>query len=167
MIPDDWGDKSNGAWISPLFPALRGGDAPHSAGPSFRADLLEYLAAYGPTTQGRGLVSVKRLREMLERHDLSRAAGVRLVASVPGRHRGNQLGRWGHLKLRSLIKPLHAEELGQQRMDSQIICQYSSVGSLGPEEKWVEAEFADSLEGGRELACSINRTTVDIVRRCS
>jgi len=145
--------------VSPMFPSLvdpsgssREGDAGASGGPpsgGFKEDLMEYLAAYGTMTQGRNMVSMKRIQAIVGGHDMS-ATRARLVASVPGRHRGGVISKWGHLKLRKLVSHISPPRTLGPSSQTQLVCQYSSVGTLGKAEQWLGAEFASSLRGGRE-----------------
>src|SRR5436190_1858978 len=67
-----------------------------------------------------------------------------LIASVPGYHINEKLKRFGHMRLRNVLRritiPLSC------KLDSNIICQFSSIGSLGKDEKWLIEEFAESLK---------------------
>uniref|UniRef100_A0A1A8VBC1 Tyrosyl-DNA phosphodiesterase 1 n=1 Tax=Nothobranchius furzeri TaxID=105023 RepID=A0A1A8VBC1_NOTFU len=96
LIRADWYQKTQGMWMSPLFPRLPEGSRP-SAGESptfFKRDLLEYLASY----------RAPELEEWIQRikeHDLSETR-VYLVASTPGRYVGPDMERWGHLRLRKV-----------------------------------------------------------------
>merc|ERR1719494_897389 len=49
MIKMDWDQKTQGIWISPLFPKLATGRDTDPTGTSFKQDLLHYLSAYGGT----------------------------------------------------------------------------------------------------------------------
>uniref|UniRef100_A0A1A7WBF3 Tyrosyl-DNA phosphodiesterase 1 n=1 Tax=Iconisemion striatum TaxID=60296 RepID=A0A1A7WBF3_9TELE len=100
LIRADWYQKTQGMWMSPLFPRLPEGSRPN-AGESptfFKRDLLEYLASY----------RAPELEEWIQRikeHDLSETR-VYLVASTPGRYVGPDMERWGHLRLRK-VKNMH------------------------------------------------------------
>lgn len=68
LIRADWYQKTQGMWLSPLFPQLPD-DSPSSDGESpthFKKDLLEYLASYRAPELGEW---IQRIRE----HDLSEA----------------------------------------------------------------------------------------------
>uniref|UniRef100_A0A3Q1ED72 Tyrosyl-DNA phosphodiesterase 1 n=1 Tax=Acanthochromis polyacanthus TaxID=80966 RepID=A0A3Q1ED72_9TELE len=96
LIRADWYQKTQGMWMSPLFPRLPKGSSA-TAGESstfFKRDLLEYLASY----------RAPELEEWIQRikeHDLSEAK-VYLVGSTPGRYVGSDMERWGHLRLRKV-----------------------------------------------------------------
>jgi tyrosyl-DNA phosphodiesterase-1 len=82
LIPKDWDQKTQGVWVSPLFPAkssvtpsksetvVNGGKET-----GFKQDLLEYLKAYG----GRGL---EEWKQRISDHDLSAARWEWLPSGV-------------------------------------------------------------------------------------
>uniref|UniRef100_A0A6Q2XG33 Tyrosyl-DNA phosphodiesterase 1 n=1 Tax=Esox lucius TaxID=8010 RepID=A0A6Q2XG33_ESOLU len=138
MIRADWYQKTQGLWMSPLFPPLPKG-SPETAGESptlFKRDLLEYLGAY----RALELTDwIQRIRE----HDLSETR-VYLIGSTPGRYLGSDMERWGHLRLRKLLhdhtRPLPDEEKWP------VIGQFSSIGSMGLDKtKWLQGEFQRTL----------------------
>ncbi|XP_062245748.1 tyrosyl-DNA phosphodiesterase 1 [Platichthys flesus] len=138
LIRADWYQKTQGMWMSPLFPRLPKGSGA-SAGESptfFKRDLLEYLASY----------RVPELEEWIQRikeHDLSETR-VYLVGSTPGRYVGENMERWGHLRLRKLLHD-HAEPIpGEEQWP--VIGQFSSIGSMGLDKtKWLAGEFQRTL----------------------
>ncbi|XP_041023489.1 tyrosyl-DNA phosphodiesterase 1 isoform X5 [Juglans microcarpa x Juglans regia] len=73
--------------------------------------------------------------------DYSNAA-VRLIASVPGYHRGTNLKKWGHMKLRTVLQECTFDK---EFKKSPLAYQFSSLGSL--DEKWL-AELASSMSSG-------------------
>ncbi|XP_036359493.1 tyrosyl-DNA phosphodiesterase 1 isoform X2 [Octopus sinensis] len=142
LIPGDWYQKTQGVWVSPLFPKLRGG-ANKNDGQSptaFKRDLIQYVAAYRNP-------SLARWEKHLLEHDMS-SAKVYLIASVPGRHSMLQKNAWGHLKLRKILL-----ENGPDKLEVgswPVVCQFSSIGSLGPTaDKWLCGEFHQSLAACR------------------
>uniref|UniRef100_A0A3Q0RHI3 Tyrosyl-DNA phosphodiesterase 1 n=1 Tax=Amphilophus citrinellus TaxID=61819 RepID=A0A3Q0RHI3_AMPCI len=138
LIRADWYQKTQGMWMSPLFPRLPKGSSP-SAGESptfFKRDLLEYLGSY----------RAPELEEWIQRikeHDLSETR-VYLVASTPGRYVGSEMERWGHLRLRKLLYE-HTDPIpGEERWP--VIGQFSSIGSMGLDKsKWLAGEFQRTL----------------------
>ena len=73
--------------------------------------------------------------------DFSQARG-QLVASVPGVFRGREMHRWGHMRLRQLLR-------GEARLASRfdtVCCQFSSFGSLT--QKWFDQDWLPSVSGG-------------------
>ncbi|KAM9366218.1 tyrosyl-DNA phosphodiesterase 1 [Symphorus nematophorus] len=138
MIRADWYQKTQGMWMSPLFPRLPEGSGA-SAGESptfFKRDLLEYLASY----------RAPELEEWIQRikeHDLSESR-VYLVGSTPGRYVGSDMEHWGHLRLRKLLyehtNPVPSEETWP------VIGQFSSIGSMGLDKtKWLAGEFQRTM----------------------
>uniref|UniRef100_UPI00358E0789 tyrosyl-DNA phosphodiesterase 1 isoform X2 n=1 Tax=Myxine glutinosa TaxID=7769 RepID=UPI00358E0789 len=138
LISTDWHQKTQGIWISPLFPRLQP-DSKTSEGESptgFKADLLAYLFAYH-------FSSVTAWATIIEEHDLSEAR-VFLVASVPGRHIGSSKHRWGHLHLRKILRECTGPVINPSTWP--VVAQFSSIGSLGAESgKWLTGELLDSL----------------------
>lgn len=70
----------------------------------------------------------------------------RLVGSIPGRHTANRINKFGHLKLRELLKAsFTSDELIAQNTR---ISQISSIGVLGNNAfDWLCEEFLRSLAG--------------------
>ncbi|XP_027871873.1 tyrosyl-DNA phosphodiesterase 1 isoform X1 [Xiphophorus couchianus] len=138
LIRADWYQKTQGMWMSPLFPRLPEGSS-ESSGESptfFKRDLLEYLASYRAPELDEW---IQRIKE----HDLSETR-VYLVASTPGRYVGADMERWGHLRLRKLLydhtNPIPDEE------QWPVIGQFSSIGSMGMDKtKWLAGEFQRTL----------------------
>uniref|UniRef100_A0A8C4Z2G8 Tyrosyl-DNA phosphodiesterase 1 n=2 Tax=Gadus morhua TaxID=8049 RepID=A0A8C4Z2G8_GADMO len=138
LIRADWYQKTQGLWLSPLFPRLPDG-SPSSDGESptlFKKDLLEYLASYRAPELGEW---IQRIRE----HDLSETR-VYLIGSTPGRYLGDDMDRWGHLRLRKLLYdhsiPVPDDEIWP------VIGQFSSIGSMGLDKtKWLAGEFQRTL----------------------
>uniref|UniRef100_A0A8C8S910 Tyrosyl-DNA phosphodiesterase 1 n=1 Tax=Pelusios castaneus TaxID=367368 RepID=A0A8C8S910_9SAUR len=138
LIEDDWDQKTQGIWLSPLYPRLPQGTT-GSAGESvtnFKSDLINYLMAYNSPT-------LKEWTDIIQEHDLSETR-VYLLGSTPGRYQGNQKEKWGHLRLRKLLKenasPLPAQE------SWPVIGQFSSIGSMGGDHsKWLCSEFQESM----------------------
>ncbi|KAF7647078.1 hypothetical protein LDENG_00177710 [Lucifuga dentata] len=138
LIRADWYQKTQGMWMSPLFPRLSKGSSV-SAGESptfFKRDLLEYLASYRAPELTEW---IQRIKE----HDLSETR-VYLIGSTPGRYVGSDMERWGHLRLRKLLYD-HTHPVPDQ--DSwPVIGQFSSIGSMGLDKtKWLAGEFQQTL----------------------
>ncbi|XP_069493562.1 tyrosyl-DNA phosphodiesterase 1 isoform X2 [Ambystoma mexicanum] len=138
LIRDDWHQKTQGIWLSPLYPRLPNG-SPESAGESvthFRSDLIAYLASYRSPT-------LKEWIELLKEHDFSETR-VYLVGSTPGRYQGAEKEKWGHFRLRKLLKEHASGPAAEEAWP--VICQFSSIGSMGADKtKWLYSEFRDSL----------------------
>ncbi|KAM8762308.1 tyrosyl-DNA phosphodiesterase 1 [Acanthopagrus schlegelii] len=138
LIRADWYQKTQGMWMSPLFPRLPEGSSA-SAGESptfFKRDLLEYLASYRAPELEQW---IQRIKE----HDLSETR-VYLVGSTPGRYVGPDMERWGHLRLRKLLYD-HTDPIpGDEKWP--VIGQFSSIGSMGLDKtKWLAGEFQRTM----------------------
>ncbi|XP_064403592.1 tyrosyl-DNA phosphodiesterase 1-like isoform X2 [Halichondria panicea] len=146
LIAKDWDQKTQGVWISPMFPSSNTTTRPSSylSQPSsstashctnFQHDLLEYLDAYGGS-------ALNEWKKWIRNHDMS-SARVRLIASVPGAHTGSSMHKWGHLKLRKVL----SEFVSESGVDEHwpVVGQFSSIGSLGPGSNWLCAEWLQSL----------------------
>ncbi|XP_041069779.1 tyrosyl-DNA phosphodiesterase 1 isoform X1 [Carcharodon carcharias] len=138
LIRDDWHQKTQGIWLSPLYPRLPEGSS-ESAGESmtnFKRDLIDYLTSYRSAGLGEWIAHVKQ-------HDLSETR-VYLIGSTPGRHQGNEKQKWGHLKLGRILSDRASPVANQESWP--LIGQFSSIGSLGADEtKWLCSEFKESL----------------------
>ncbi|NWX81403.1 TYDP1 phosphodiesterase, partial [Nothoprocta pentlandii] len=138
LISEDWHQKTQGIWISPLYPRLPQG-ATDSAGESetnFKSDLISYLAAYNSP-------ALKEWIDNIQEHDLSETR-VYLLGSTPGRYQGIDKEKWGHLRLRKLLREGSSSVAAQESWP--IVGQFSSIGSMGADEsKWLCSEFQDSL----------------------
>ena len=145
LIHKDWSSKTQGVWVSGLFPRASHGSAATSAstmaiGRQFGRDLCDYLAAYG--TQSQHGVDISSLRHKVAEHDFS-SANARIIASVPGAHAAHTAPLWGHLKLRKVLSTFPVPT------SARVIAQFSSFGSLGAtRDEWLGGEFTQSLAGG-------------------
>ncbi|VDK88999.1 unnamed protein product [Litomosoides sigmodontis] len=112
--------------------------------PSFRNDLVRYLNEY-KTSQDWDLI--EHWRDRVANIDFSHVK-ARVIYSVPGTHKGVQLTKYGHPRLRVVLKEL----FGDAGMDGFTYhAQFSSFGSLGAEpEYWLTGQFLNSLSGGAE-----------------
>ncbi|NXU75277.1 TYDP1 phosphodiesterase, partial [Oreotrochilus melanogaster] len=153
LIAEDWHQKTQGIWISPLYPRLLQGTA-GSAGESetnFKSDLVSYLMAYNSP-------ALKEWIDLIQEHDLSETR-VYLLGSTPGRYQGSDREKWGHLRLRKLLKD-HASSIAAQE-SWPVVGQFSSIGSMGADgSKWLCSEFQDSLvaagsSGANLLKCDV------------
>ncbi|KAM4602517.1 tyrosyl-DNA phosphodiesterase 1 [Polymixia lowei] len=138
LIRADWYQKTQGMWMSPLFPRLPA-DSAASDGESatfFKRDLLEYLESYRAPELADW---IQRIRE----HDLSESR-VYLIGSTPGRYVGSDMERWGHLRLRKLLYD-HTHPVPNEE-SWPVIGQFSSIGSMGLDKtKWLAGEFQRTL----------------------
>ncbi|CAN6552831.1 unnamed protein product [Malus baccata var. baccata] len=137
----DWNNKSQGLWMQD-FP-WKDQNNP-SKGCGFESDLIDYLSALKwPefSVNFPNLGSFKINPSFFKKFDYSDAA-VRLIASVPGYHTGNNMKKWGHMKLRTVLQECIFDK---EFRKSPLAYQFSSLGSL--DEKWM-AEFASSMSSG-------------------
>ncbi|NXX49337.1 TYDP1 phosphodiesterase, partial [Tricholaema leucomelas] len=138
LIAEDWHQKTQGIWLSPLYPRLPQGSA-GSDGESetnFKSDLINYLMAYNSPI-------LKEWIDLIQEHDLSETS-VYLLGSTPGRYQGTEREKWGHLRLRKLLKE-YASSI-PARESWPVVGQFSSIGSMGADgSKWLCSEFQESL----------------------
>ncbi|XP_062974016.1 tyrosyl-DNA phosphodiesterase 1 [Elgaria multicarinata webbii] len=167
LIDDDWYQKTQGIWLSSLYPRLPPGSA-ESDGEShtnFKSDLISYLKSYNSPTLNEWV-------EIIKQHDFSETR-VYLLGSTPGRYQNNEKEKWGHLRLRKLLKE-HATQVTDQH-SWPVIGQFSSIGSMGADQsKWLCSEFRDSLASlgnsvktltNHEVPIHLVYPTVDNVRQ--
>ncbi|XP_074724680.1 tyrosyl-DNA phosphodiesterase 1 isoform X2 [Strix uralensis] len=155
LIAEDWHQKTQGIWLSPLYPRLPQGTT-GSAGESetnFKSDLISYLMAYNSPT-------LKEWIDLIQEHDLSETR-VYLLGSTPGRYQGSDKEKWGHLRLRKLLKE-HASSIPAQE-SWPVVGQFSSIGSLGADgSKWLCSEFQESLVAAGSSVTSLLKCDVPI-----
>lgn len=135
LVEGDWYQKTQGMWVSPIFPKLKEPSITIGESPTkFKADLIDYLSAYNNSLLDEWI-------EIVKDHDLS-TSKVFLIGSVPGRHVGSRKTMFGHLKLRKILT-----NYGPSTVTSNwpVIGQFSSIGSLGAEDKWLCSEWLTSL----------------------
>ncbi|XP_055957198.1 tyrosyl-DNA phosphodiesterase 1 isoform X1 [Patella vulgata] len=143
-IEGDWYQKTQGVWISPVFPKLPG-DGGTNLGESptnFKKDLIQYLTAYRSP-------KLTQWENHIKAHDFS-SARVFIIGSVPGRHTDRVKDAWGHLKLRKVLQNYGPPF--KNIKDWPVIGQFSSIGSLGPtEDSWVCGEWLKSLTAAKGI----------------
>ncbi|KAH7039275.1 tyrosyl-DNA phosphodiesterase-domain-containing protein [Linnemannia elongata] len=137
MIERDWRNKTQGVFKTGRLSKKSG-----TAGLStcaFERDLLEYLDRY---FEHEHFTSRVRL------YDFSMIKAV-LIASAPGKYKGPDRNKWGHLKLRAVLRQ-QVEVPKELIPGSKIVCQMSSIGSLGKNSQdWLRGEFEASLNSYR------------------
>ncbi|XP_065052558.1 tyrosyl-DNA phosphodiesterase 1-like isoform X2 [Rhopilema esculentum] len=156
LIEQDWDQKTQGVWVSPKFPKLSTKqNQDNLQNDEFKKDLLEYLDAYGSSSK------LDVWRNRIKDHDMT-GAKARIVASVPGRHVGISKYKWGHLRLRSLLELFGPDnEFVDRRWP--VLGQFSSIGSLGPDEKkWLCAEWLESLAAVRRKPSILKANLPDL-----
>ncbi|CAH0478325.1 unnamed protein product [Peronospora belbahrii] len=144
FLSNDWNTKTQGVWYQDFGLKILGDSEDEETkeekvtksadAADFEADLVHYLSSLGE--------QVKLFCRELNRFDFS-TAKVALVPSVPGVHRGKDMEKYGHLRVRKLLNMYKIP-----RTDNPLICQFSSLGSL--DEKWVFGEFAESFLPGKK-----------------
>ncbi|KAF9298861.1 tyrosyl-DNA phosphodiesterase 1 [Mortierella antarctica] len=137
MIERDWRNKTQA-----IFTTGRLSKKPHLTGQgtcAFERDLLEYMSKYNHHQE---------ISARISQYDFTGVKGV-LVGSVPGKFSGAEKNKWGHMRLRSVLR--QQVEISKECIaNSKIICQISSVGSLGKNSQdWLRGEFEMSLNAHR------------------
>lgn len=136
MIPCDWDWKTQGAYMRDFPKLCRSEDGASSSiqvEDDFKVQLCRYFeAALGGETKEEVISS-------LHQYDFT-SAGVALVSSVPGTHRGPERKYHGHARLRQLLSK---EDIANVQEPSVAICQFSSLGSI--QKRWLEDEFWNTL----------------------
>ncbi|GFS19488.1 tyrosyl-DNA phosphodiesterase 1 [Elysia marginata] len=136
LIPNDWHQKTQGIWVSPIFPPLTNSSEKGESPTGFKTDLLQYLAAY----RAAKLAPWER---HIQAHNMT-AANVHIIGSVPGRHTLSNKHSWGHLKLKKILSERGPEPTLVKNWP--LVGQFSSIGSLGPDkDAWLTSEWARSL----------------------
>ncbi|GMH40675.1 hypothetical protein BSKO_08579 [Bryopsis sp. KO-2023] len=137
LIYADCNSKTQGVWWQD-FPKKKPDGRENS---EFGLDLLGYLTALKLPRQANEIMT-----NLVNAHDFS-SARVKLVASVPGYHKGEDLERYGHMRLRQILR---SERFDSKFHRAPVICQFSSMGSL--DAKWVTQEFHSSVGCGKSVA---------------
>lgn len=125
---DDWENRTQGLWFSPICPELPAESMPHDgeSRTMFKRSLLRYLNNYH-------LPCLAYYVERVKRCDFSHI-NVFLVASVPGSHLDTD---WGMLRVGTLLRK-HCGNCPK----APLIAQASSIGSYGKEPKlWLTGDF--------------------------
>ncbi|KAG0280034.1 tyrosyl-DNA phosphodiesterase 1 [Linnemannia exigua] len=137
MIERDWRNKTQGVFRTGRL--SKKSVAAISSTCAFERDLLEYLDRYFDHQQ---------ITSRIRQYDFSKIKAT-LIASAPGRYRGAERNKWGHLKLRAVLRQ-QVEVPREFISGSKIICQMSSIGSLGKDSQdWLRGEFEASLNSYR------------------
>ncbi|KAG0199766.1 hypothetical protein BGX28_007006 [Mortierella sp. GBA30] len=137
MIERDWRNKTQAAFSTGRLSQKLNPTGIASC--AFERDILEYMSRYPQHEE-----IIARMR----RYDFTGVKGV-LIASVPGKFTGLEKNKWGHLKLRAVLR--QQVEIPRDRIQgSKVICQISSIGSLGKSSQdWLRGEFETSLSAHR------------------
>uniref|UniRef100_A0A6M2DCF0 Putative tyrosyl-dna phosphodiesterase n=1 Tax=Xenopsylla cheopis TaxID=163159 RepID=A0A6M2DCF0_XENCH len=139
LIQIDWGNNTQGIWISPKLHKIRddkvlGTDSPTN----FQTDFIHYLSHY----------QIKELDYWIKRlkHSDCSAINVCLVYSVPGPRNVDDMS-FGHLRLADLLSQ-HVKNVNEA---DTVIAQSPSVGMFGPTKNdWAGKEFLTSASASIE-----------------
>ncbi|KAF9428312.1 hypothetical protein BGZ94_002819 [Podila epigama] len=137
MIERDWRNKTQGVFTTGR---LSKKIAPTGlATCAFERDLQEYMQRYKHHQE---------ISSRISQFDFRGVQGV-LIGSVPGKFSGADKNKWGHLRLRAVLR--QQVEISKTCLhSSKIICQISSIGSLGKSSQdWLRGEFETSLNAHR------------------
>lgn len=153
MVAGDWDFKTQGAYVRDFSPRERNdiqtkprtNTLPSVEEDDFKTQLDRYFR--------HALVGDMReeLVRSIAKYDFS-SAGVALISSVPGVHRGFSKTHFGHARLRELLL---REKIPASRSKSVAICQFSSLGSI--QQKWLDEEFKETLFSSAER-CNPNHS---------
>ncbi|KAF9951696.1 hypothetical protein BGZ72_006834 [Mortierella alpina] len=137
MIERDWRNKTQAAFLTGRL--FRKTQPSGIATCAFERDLLEYLRHYPQHEE---------ITSRISQYDFTGVKGV-LIGSVPGKFAGSERNKWGHLKLRAVLRQ-QVEIPRDSILGSRVICQISSIGSLGKSSQdWLRGEFETSLNAHR------------------
>ncbi|KAK3502792.1 tyrosyl-DNA phosphodiesterase I [Neurospora crassa] len=161
LIPRDWSNMTQAAWISPRLPLLKP-DAqqntsstrsppPAGSGEKFKIDFLNYLRSYR--------AACNPLIDQLAKYDFSSIRGS-LIASVPGRHSlvDDFPTRWGWAAMKETLKSVPVRQAGDRVQGSgdvddsekpEVVIQISSIATLGPTDNWVKNTLFEALSGSQ------------------
>eukprot|EP00299_Pterocystis_sp_00344_P006181 c17964_g1_i1.p1 GENE.c17964_g1_i1~~c17964_g1_i1.p1 ORF type:complete len:500 (+),score=93.51 c17964_g1_i1:26-1525(+) len=144
LLSCDWNSMTQGLWQQD-FPLKTTASASTSP---FEIQLTYYFEKHcqftKPNWNGHTYqVFGRTFFEWIRQYDFS-SATVRLLTSVPGRHVGSDINMNGHMQLRSILS---LQNFPSEFRGSPVLCQFSSLGSLGKEMKWFR-EFHESLCAG-------------------
>ncbi|KAF9543790.1 tyrosyl-DNA phosphodiesterase 1 [Mortierella hygrophila] len=137
MIERDWRNKTQGVFMTGRL--SKKSETTGLSTCAFERDLLEYLDRY---------FEHEHFTSRVRQYDFSMIKAV-LIASAPGKYKGPERNKWGHLKLRAVLRQ-QVEVPKELIPGSKIICQMSSIGSLGKDSQdWLKGEFEASLNSYR------------------
>ncbi|KAI4502376.1 hypothetical protein M0802_002288 [Mischocyttarus mexicanus] len=138
LYEDDWENRTQGLWISPHLPPIKGSidTASGESKTGFKKDLIKYLNNYQNSALVNWIFTVRMA-------DCS-AVNVFFIASVPGSHALKNKDLWGHKKLGHLLS--NHVTLPPNGSDWPIIAQSSSLGSLGSQyNHWLGKDIVPSM----------------------
>lgn len=158
LIPFDWANMTQGVWLSPRLnkwsTTVKMDNKTLHEKCQFEHDFLHYIDAYN-------IPSTKKLHSLIQEFDLSPIKAV-FVASVPGNYFVQDLNykQWGIARLQHELSKLEI----QYKSDHQVVCQVSSIGSLGVTDSYMKQVIEDALNGYQFFTNDIgNRVPLRIV----
>lgn len=138
LLERDWDYKTQAFYHCSGSESNVGNSSQNSS--DFQVDLVNYLDEYRSSMDWS---LIEYWRKRIANTDLSHVR-ARIVYSVPGFHKGNELTRYGHPRLRMLLN-----ELFGSAVNFTFHAQFSSIGTLGrTPEQWLTGQFLCSLAGG-------------------
>jgi len=139
LIPGDWCYKTQAVWTSPFLSKKTEEYIKSGKECDFEKQLCNYIRYYN-------LPVLNRLAERVSLFNFEECKAI-LIPSVPGIHRGNELNKWGHLQLKEVLnaKFKMKNDKKNEKRESYIISQMSSIGALGKDDRWLDKEFGQSL----------------------
>lgn len=146
MIAFDWGNMTQGAWVSPRLERLdMTSKAKCKVGTQFGTDFKAYFAHYKNP-------KVKELAKALDKYDFSPVKAI-LVASAPGSYKPGfkQLGQWGVTRLQREISEIsqHSCTSGNTKY---LVAQASSIATLGgANDTYLGPILCEALDGNSIL----------------
>uniref|UniRef100_A0A915BFA2 Tyrosyl-DNA phosphodiesterase n=3 Tax=Parascaris univalens TaxID=6257 RepID=A0A915BFA2_PARUN len=137
LLQNDWDSKTQ-AFYHCSAPIVK--EKVEEGQGNFQKDLISYLNAYSSSSD---FGMIEYWRDRIANADFT-DVNARIISSIPGYHTGDQKGRYGHLRLRRVLRSLQLDVT-----KPSFVAQFSSIGSLGPKpNSWLTAQFLQSLAGG-------------------
>ncbi|KHN78423.1 putative tyrosyl-DNA phosphodiesterase [Toxocara canis] len=142
LLQNDWESKTQ-AFYHCEAPIMDGSEVEKEKNDEFRDDLISYLNVYSSSSD---FEMIKYWRDRISNADFS-SIKARIICSTPGYHTGEQMKKFGHLRLREVLYSL---DLHLKK--PTFVAQFSSIGSLGPKpDSWLTGQFLKSLSGGTSV----------------
>ncbi|OZJ04013.1 hypothetical protein BZG36_03629 [Bifiguratus adelaidae] len=133
LVAGDWDYRTQEVWQSPRLHLKSYSESesyvPLAATSQFELDLIAYLRAYEHR--------LTKFIKAIQQYDFSPVRAV-LIASTPGYHTNANMYKWGHMRLRDVLRRVDVGSVEDSRNDL-VICQFSSIGSVP------HAWFTDAL----------------------
>ena len=159
MIPFDWTNMTQAAWLSPLLPLGTNCTNRHEIGDKFKQDILQYFDFYGKSRCGP-------LVDELRGYSFSAVKAI-FVGSVPGRHKVSE-AKFGWPKLRKVLSSISCS--CPPGAVPKVYAQCSSIATLGVNDTWLTPVFFSALSasatatGGEQPKFGIIFPTVQEIR---